>query len=197
MSERFTIAAQVLAECGHSPQQIAEWLRADAGQVAAAVAAGGGAGGGHVRHLGLPVQQQLDDLLDEDEELCCPLTLMLFEDPHIASDGFIYDKEGLKQLLRSRGVSPMTRERLKNEMFPAKQRKAAALKYRKEQSGKLLAFANGLGPEHKDLCGDALERVADYLEVLKPTTEPTLARALVAALQKVGAPVPDSLRDFR
>ena len=57
-----------------------------------------------------------------------------------------YDKDGLKQLLRARGISPMTRERLKSEMFPAKQRKSAALKFRAQRGRELLAFTDRLGP---------------------------------------------------
>merc|ERR1712183_739136 len=53
----------------------------------------------HGRILGSSLQQKLDELIDEDPELCCPVSPMLFAEPVIASDGFIYDKASLTTLL--------------------------------------------------------------------------------------------------
>merc|ERR1719284_39161 len=65
------------------------------------------------RVLGSSLQQKLDRLTEEDPDLCCPVSLMVFSSPVIASDGFIYDEGSLKELLRLRQASPMTRETLK------------------------------------------------------------------------------------
>merc|ERR1712151_3229 len=73
---------------------------------------------------GSSLQQKLDELIDEDPDLCCPVSLMLFAEPVIASDGFIYEKASLTTLLANRQVSPMTRETLKLEYRPAQRKKS-------------------------------------------------------------------------
>merc|ERR1712187_320711 len=62
------------------------------------------------RVLGSSLQQRLDQLTDEDPDLCCPVSLVVFAQPVIASDGFMYEQSSLMTLLRNRQVSPMTRE---------------------------------------------------------------------------------------
>merc|ERR1712113_1253945 len=56
------------------------------------------------RILGNALQQRLDKLTEEDPDLCCPVSLMVFSNPVLASDGFIYDKSSLTQLLSNRQV---------------------------------------------------------------------------------------------
>merc|ERR1711959_171440 len=65
------------------------------------------------RILGSSLQQRLDELTNEDPDLCCPVSLMVLGNPVIASDGFIYDYSSLQSLLANGHVSPMTREALK------------------------------------------------------------------------------------
>merc|ERR1712093_776221 len=74
------------------------------------------------RLLGNVLQTRLDELCDENAEMCCPVTLMLFRNPVIASDGFMYEEDSVKQLIRNRQVSPMTREPLGSEYFQARQK---------------------------------------------------------------------------
>merc|ERR1711988_1471658 len=45
-----------------------------------------------VRLLGNVSQQKLDKLLVEDPDHCCPVSLMVFHHPVVASDGFIYEE---------------------------------------------------------------------------------------------------------
>merc|ERR1712014_552650 len=71
------------------------------------------------RVLDSSLQRSLDGLLEEDPDLCCPVSLMVFVEPVRASDGFIYDKKMLDQLLKNKQRSPMTREVLKPEYCPA------------------------------------------------------------------------------
>merc|ERR1712050_135131 len=84
--------------------------------------------------LGSSLQQKLDGLLDEDPDICCPVSLMVFAEPVIASDGFIYEKASLMTLLRNRQASPMTREVLKPEHRPAQQKKLEAEDFRQKRS---------------------------------------------------------------
>merc|ERR1719387_549302 len=64
------------------------------------------AGTGHAasagRVLGSSLQRTLDGLLEEDPDHCCPVSLMVFCEPVRASDGFIYEKAMLMQLLQNR-----------------------------------------------------------------------------------------------
>merc|ERR1719316_1808107 len=106
------------------------------------------------RVLDNEMQVRLDTLNDEDSELCCPVSLMLFVDPVIASDGFMYEADSVKALIRNRQVSPITREVLKKEYFPAKQKK----------SEELLQFASDARPIEARMADAALDRVLEYME---------------------------------
>ena len=47
------------------------------------------------------------------EELCCPITLSLFEDPVFLSDGHVYSRAAVEDWLRrGNGSSPVTGEPL-------------------------------------------------------------------------------------
>merc|ERR1712137_1077737 len=115
------------AEQGMALTQIASLLGLDEEAVKRTVT---NANIGEGKLLGNKYQEQLDELLQEDPELCCPVSLVLFVDPVIASDGFMYEKASLEGLLRANMASPMTRERLKKEHLPARQRRSAAIEFR-------------------------------------------------------------------
>merc|ERR1719282_1329382 len=121
---------------------------------------------GEGKVLGNKYQEQLDELLQEDPELCCPVSLVLFVDPVIASDGFMYEKASLEGLLRANMASPMTRERLKKEHLPAKQRKSAAIEFRERRTKELVRFATTVAGDLPQMATTALDRVTEYLEVL-------------------------------
>merc|ERR1712187_167806 len=93
------------------------------------------------RVLGSSLQQRLDQLTDEDPDLCCPVSLVVFTEPVIASDGFIYEKASLLTLLRNRQVSPMTREVLKQAYRPAQQKRLQAEDFQQKRCQHLLEFA--------------------------------------------------------
>merc|ERR1719482_2721435 len=96
----------------------------------------------HGRVLGSGEQEKLDELLDEDTELCCPVMLVLYEDPVIASDGFIYERSAVETLIKSNRPSPMTREALGKNVFPARQKAQEANHYREKIMKELTKFAN-------------------------------------------------------
>merc|ERR1712157_706815 len=99
-------------------------------------------------------------LLQEDPELCCPVSLLLFVNPVIASDGFMYEKASLEGLLRANMASPMTRERLKKEHLPARQRRSAAIEFRERRAKELVRFAAQVGGDMPQMALTAMERVA-------------------------------------
>merc|ERR1719191_124928 len=103
------------------------------------------------RVLGSSLQEKLDELVDEDPDLCCPVSLMIFEDPVIASDGFIYEKASLTTLLANRQASPMTRERLQQEYQAAQQKRVEAHDFRKKRSVALLQFAREAASQQPEM----------------------------------------------
>merc|ERR1712050_85055 len=126
--------------------------------------------------LGSSLQQKLDGLLDEDPDLCCPVSLMVFAEPVIASDGFIYEKSSLMTLLRNRQASPITREVLKPEHRAAQQKKLKAEDFRQKRSRALLHFAREAAPKHPEMSATALDRASDYLKTLRTDQSQALAR---------------------
>merc|ERR1719440_2452979 len=117
-------AALLLAEKGIARDDIASMLGLSAEELSQLPAVAQG------RVLGSAAQEKLDELLFEDEDLCCPVMLVLFEDPVIASDGFIYERQAVETLIRSNRPSPMTREAFSKAVFKARQKAQDAKAYR-------------------------------------------------------------------
>mmetsp|Transcript_28210 Transcript_28210/g.58661 ORF Transcript_28210/g.58661 Transcript_28210/m.58661 type:complete len:936 (+) Transcript_28210:88-2895(+) len=193
LDDRLLSAAKALMERGMTVADVAQMLGVEKAALSAAVAqesASMMAG----RALNSRWQERLDTLTSEDPELCCPVSLVLFTDPVIASDGFMYEKASLEGLLRARMTSPMTREPLKKEFIPARQRKSDTIRFRESRIKELLKFAaEALAPQPR-MAAVALERASEYLEVLGPDKVPTLAREAARLLQQAGLPVPQILR---
>merc|ERR1719229_1564904 len=135
-----------------APAQIATLLGMDEAEVAGMVSGGAG----HGRVLGNEAQARLDKLLEEDAEMCCPVSLVLFVEPVIASDGFMYEKASVQGLLRNRMASPMTREALKADFLPARQRRSAAMEFRQARSEELLSFAEEAAEVQPTMAVEAL-----------------------------------------
>ena len=72
----------------------------------------GGARTAGGRVLGSPGQARLDVLLTEDTDLSCPITLLLFQQPVVASDGGIYERAAVVKLMQLGGLSPITHRKL-------------------------------------------------------------------------------------
>lgn len=128
------------------------------------------------RVLGSSLQQQLDLLTEEDPDLCCPVSLMVFTEPVIASDGFIYEKASLTTLLHNRQSSPMTREVLRSSFRPADAKMVEVQQFLEKRSRELLLFARAAAPSNEDLAVAALDRLSDYLEKLRSTSAPQLVQ---------------------
>jgi len=119
---------------------------------------------------------------------------MIFKEPVIASDGFIYEKESLQGLWKNKMASPMTRESLQQTMTPAQQRQVEAFKFREDCSVKLLKFASEAAAGHPQMSLEALSRATDYLEVLKPEHFPALATEAARLYQQLGKPCPPPIQ---
>jgi len=195
--DRYAIAAKVLAKKKVSFQNIAQALNMSEARVHGAIH-GEGTGPSALagRLLGSTLQMRLDELCDEDSEMCCPVTLMLFRDPVIASDGFMYEAESVKQLIRNRLKSPITREPLQKEHYPAKQKKSEVIAFREKRGQALLQFAKDALTTEPRMAQTALDRVLEYLQVLGPSQYPALSRPAATIWEQTGKPLPNELRPF-
>merc|ERR1719343_858317 len=192
--DRYAIAAKFLAKKKISFQTITQILNMSEARVHGAIY---NEGPGKValagRVLGNSLQKRLDELCDEDSEMCCPVTLMLFRDPVIASDGFMYEADSVKQLIRTHQNSPITRENLKKEYYQAKQKKSEVLAFREKRAQALLQFSEEtLSSEPRMTCM-AMDRVVEYLEALGASQHPALAKQAAVLWEKTGRPLPDEL----
>merc|ERR1712232_1140007 len=149
------------------------------------------------RVLDSSLQRSLDGLLEEDPDLCCPISLLIFREPVRASDGFIYEKSMLMQLLQNRQRGPMTREVLKSEYRAATEKMAEAIEFRHGRSEELIKFAlqaATAATQRLQLATTALERVVDYLAVLQTGQARHLAAEAAKVYVKLGQPVPVGLQ---
>ena len=63
---------------------------------------------------GVSSEQNIDN-----DDLTCPITMELFHDPVIASDGRVYERAAITQWINEHGTSPFTRQPLQvNELQP-------------------------------------------------------------------------------
>jgi len=145
------------------------------------------------RVLDSSLQRSLDGLLEEDPDLCCPVSLLIFKEPVRASDGFIYEESMLRQLLQNRQRSPMTREVLKSEYGVAAEKMAEAIEFRHGRSEELIKFALQAAAGRPQMATSALERVVDYLVVLRTEQARYLAGEAAKVYSALGQQVPVGL----
>merc|ERR1712232_415111 len=124
----------------------------------------------------------------------CPVSLMVFNDPVIASDGFIYDKTSLLQLLANKLASPMTREALKSEYRSAQSKLVEATRFRKQRSQELMDFAmEAISEQQKQLAISALDRASEYIASCHPTEMRDVVSGVTRLCTQLGRPVPPTL----
>ena len=74
---------------------------------------------------------EVQELLRDPVELCCPISLELMEDPVIAPDGHTYERSFIKCSLEGKRESPMTKEPIHDLVFfPNRDKKSAIVIYR-------------------------------------------------------------------
>eukprot|EP00441_Pelagodinium_beii_P033832 CAMPEP_0197637400 /NCGR_PEP_ID=MMETSP1338-20131121/12637_1 /TAXON_ID=43686 ORGANISM="Pelagodinium beii, Strain RCC1491" /NCGR_SAMPLE_ID=MMETSP1338 /ASSEMBLY_ACC=CAM_ASM_000754 /LENGTH=1270 /DNA_ID=CAMNT_0043209821 /DNA_START=41 /DNA_END=3853 /DNA_ORIENTATION=- len=131
------------------------------------------------RILGSVLQDSLDELMHEDPELSCPITLVLFIDPVVASDGCVYEKDAIQEVLRTQGLSPTTHKPLSPQLFPAQEAQERVRCFMLERGGKLLEFAKqALQQSQAGMLRLVCDRIRDYLAVLTPAAAPFLLSGL-------------------
>jgi len=192
-------AALTMVARGVSTDQIATMLQVDQAAVKATIEAEqsseemGGAGGGGAgaegalktgKRLNDPLQLRLDQILEEESEVCCPVTLVLLVDPVTAKDGFVYERSAAQALCTGAGgrfVSPMTREELPAELTPAVAVRERAFVFRRQRAAEMLAFAEEAAAEQANMGMGVVDRASEYLAALPPEAVAMLAPAAVRA----------------
>ena len=81
--------------------------------------------------------QPSDAQADPPEELLCPITLSLFEDPVVCEDGFTYDRQAIEQCLRNTDRSPMTNLPLEHRFLPNRDMKSRVMEWKQRQTSSL------------------------------------------------------------
>jgi hypothetical protein len=118
---------------------------------------------------------------------------MVFGEAVRASDGFIYDKAMLLQLLKNKQRSPMTREVLKPEYCQASEKNAEVLRFRHKRSEDLIKFALQARGQQPQMATTALEHAVDYLAVVRTEEARSLSKKAASAYAQLGRRIPDAL----
>lgn len=179
-------AALELLASGWAPEASAPAVPGDpprcpfSGASAAAAAPAGArasSGAQAFRVLGNSMQEELDQILIEDPNLICPITMLLMLDPVIASDGCVYERVAIAELQRIGGVSPVTRAPLSGKLLDAPDHQANVHAFMRERSRELLRFADKAFHKGRErtMAMTALDRVRDYVSALTAHAAPDLA----------------------
>jgi Mg-chelatase subunit ChlD len=133
------------------------------------------------------MQAELDDLLVEDPDLLCPVTLMLLLDPVIASDGCVYERMAVAELSRAQGVSPITRAPLTGQVVAASDHGARVRAFMHRRCTDLIGFIARAKKQGRPLMAmTAIDRLKDYIAALSPQSEPHLAKQCVDLCLELG-----------
>ena len=131
-------------------------------------------------------------LLTEDTDLSCPITLLLFQQPVVASDGGIYERAAVAKLTQLGGLSPITHRKLSPEFSPAEDVKMRATAFTSARALELLEFAQ---EAHKAdayvMAVQAAERAKEYVAALdNEDRDPALVRKLRETWRALGRSPP-------
>ena len=99
-------AARTMAARGVTAEQIADMLKVEAASVEVTLHPPAVAGAAMYKVVGDPMQLRLDELLEEEVDLCCPVTLVLFADPVTAKDGFVYERSAVEAMTANPNPNP-------------------------------------------------------------------------------------------
>lgn len=79
-----------------------------------------------------------DAQADPPDELLCPITYALFQDPVVCEDGFTYDRQAIERWLQGNGRSPMTNNPLRQKFVPNQDMKRRVLEWKEKQQSFLV-----------------------------------------------------------
>jgi hemoglobin len=149
------------------------------------------------RVLGSLLQQRLDDLLVEPPELCCPIMLLLFQSPVIASDGCAYEREAIARLIATGRVSPVTHEALDRVLNSSPALESNLEIFRAERAAQLLSLADEAWQsqtrEETTLAHTALDRAKTYISDLPTERRQDMAARYLELCMAARRPIPTDL----
>ncbi len=62
--------------------------------------------------------KRMNNQIFDNNDFRCPITMLIFRDPVIASDGHVYEENAIKYWMKEKSTSPMTREHLEKKLYP-------------------------------------------------------------------------------
>lgn len=145
----------------------------------------------------LKVEAQVKQLLKDPQELCCPISMHLMEDPVIAADGHTYERSFILKSFEVKNESPLTNAPLQTlVLYPNQDKKSAVLVHKEKVVEGVLSISQHF---HWQNCGkDAfqlLDRAEAFVRPLLPDTsaQKKLLALLVARMKLLKPGTRDSL----
>lgn len=185
LPEPLASAARAMADRGVSHDQIAQMLAVPCAAVTATVGASGKGDDGLMeqgkaagRLMDSVLQDRLDELLEEDADLCCPVTLVLLVEPVKAGDGYVYERSAVNEFTSEDGVfnSPMTQTLSRAAVIePAHDVRERATRFRIERCEALATLVGDASREPVlpvSVAMAAVDRLREYLVSCVQTPSP-------------------------
>jgi len=96
--------------------------------------------------------------LEDAEDLVCPITQTLFENPVTAEDGHVYEKEAIEKWVKEHHSSPMTKETMNSVFFQSRPMRGRVIDFREKRIGKCLDYIDILKSD-LDSRGEIINRI--------------------------------------
>ena len=184
-------AAKAMAAAGISLDHIAEMLHVEVGAVRVTVHGGGAlaaadwldVGGGGPNRWAIRCKSGSTALLDEEGELCCPISLVLFISPVKAADDLHLRALGRGGARQRRALCLAHDGQGDQGRLPAERGHAGeGLRLpRRARCGELLEFIADVAQDHPNMGVEALDRVIEYLSAVALADVATLSPLVLAA----------------
>ena len=140
------------------------------------------------------LMSEVKDLLRYPEELCCPISRELMEDPVIAEDGRTYERSLIKRSLEVKQESPLTKQPIQSlALYPNQDKKSAVVEYKEAVVQKVISMKHKL---LSSASNDEALKLLDKAELfVRPLLPDTSARRKLVVLLLVRVKLLGSSRD--
>ena len=143
---------------------------------------------------GKNLMSEIKELLRYPEELCCPISRELMEDPVIAEDGRTYERSLIERSLELKQESPLTKQPIQNlALYPNQDKKSAVVEYKEAVVQKVISIKHNL---LSSTSNDEALKLLDKAELfVRPLLPDTSARRKLVVLLLVRVKLLGSSRD--
>ena len=140
------------------------------------------------------LMSEAKELLRYPEELCCPISRELMEDPVIAEDGRTYERSLIKRSLEVKQESPLTKQPIQSlALYPNQDKKSAVVEYKEAVVQKVISMKHKL---LSSASNDEALKLLDKAELfVRPLLPDTSARRKLVVLLLVRVKLLGSSRD--